>query len=224
MKTEKRRIGDITLGPNHSRQKEPEVFTLMESIRYYDLLHPPLIGADNVLISGFRRYKAMLALYGPDHVWDFRVTTKNASDVDAKVTNLIENLSRLDLNLWDEIQALSVFGEEPNQVFIAEVLGKSRSWVRTRVLARTLPEEVQAKIRDGKLTASQVQHLLSRDPATRKSPLSKARPSVKELEESLTRLVEANKKAEAAGVMLALGLKTLEEVLGEPLENMGDPA
>jgi len=101
------------------------------------------------LIYGFRRHAAAHAL-GWAHLDAVEATEDEESD---GVCNLVENMVRQDLSLWEQCVAIkSVFPQDTSHAEIGFVLGKSRGWVRPRRRIWELEDYIQLQVQRGELS------------------------------------------------------------------------
>jgi ParB family chromosome partitioning protein len=87
----------------------------------------------------------------------------DVSDSDALEIAIIENVQREDLNAMEEAQGYHALANEFKHSAddIAKIVGKSRSHVANMMRLTKLPEEVQALIVSGKLSAGHARALLA---------------------------------------------------------------
>lgn len=207
------KIDDIIVGKNWSRTfGVGDVTELSESMSTHGQITPIIIDADNNLVAGFRRLEAAKRLG-----WDEIEACVN--DGDDKVINLIENMNRENLTLWEEIQAVrDVFGPETSKSEIARQLSKTRPWVRPRVEIWTLPPEVIDKVRLGLYGVKEImQHLRQRDggdSSGRKKPVLKDGTLPKgEIKGVVTELLARGRDVEARALSYAVGGISRETLL-----------
>lgn len=116
------------------------------------------------IVAGERRWRAaqMAKLH------EVPVLLRDFSDIEVLEVAIIENIQRADLNPVEEAagysQLMTKFGH--TQEKLAEVLGKSRSHIANSVRLLNLPEEVQAHLRDGRLSAGHARALITAHDAT----------------------------------------------------------
>jgi ParB family chromosome partitioning protein len=134
---------------------------LAESIREAGVIQPLIVRRDRdgyILIAGERRWRAA-QLAGLKEV---QVVIKEATDKEALLMALIENLHREDLNPIDEAvnyqRLIDEHGLTQNEV--AERLGRDRSTIGNRLRLLGLPPEVRAMVLDGALTEGHARALL----------------------------------------------------------------
>lgn len=116
------------------------------------------------IVAGERRWRAaqMARLH------EVPVLVRDFNDTEVLEVAIIENIQRADLNPVEEAagyrQLMDKFGH--TQEKLSEVLGKSRSYIANLVRLLSLPDEVQAYLREGKLSAGHARALItSEDPA-----------------------------------------------------------
>lgn len=100
------------------------------------------------IIAGHRRFTAAKYLLG----WHTIPATviENLSEKDAQLLNLVENLERKDLTLYEQAKALrKSFPEETSYRKMAAALNKSDGWVRLRWRIMDSPLEIQTLIEQG---------------------------------------------------------------------------
>jgi ParB family chromosome partitioning protein len=146
------------------------VWELAESIANVGLQEPILVmeypipiqkekGKEFRLIAGFRRFKA--------HQINMAKTIKSIisapmTEVEARIINLCENLSRQDLNILEEAKSLKHLIElGMTEDSIAKKIGKARGWVQNRKMLLFLPKEVQEIAASGLLTIANIRDLYS---------------------------------------------------------------
>jgi len=113
------------------------------------------------IVAGERRWRAaqMAQLH------ELPVLVRTFDDTEVLEIAIIENIQRADLNPVEEAagykQLMEKFGHTQDK--LSEVLGKSRSYIANLVRLLQLPEEVQAYLRDGKLSAGHARALITAD-------------------------------------------------------------
>lgn len=111
------------------------------------------------IVAGERRWRAaqMAQLH------DVPVLVRDLDDSEVLELAIIENIQRADLNAVEEAQAfrqlMDRFGH--TQERLAEALGKSRSHIANLLRLLTLPDEVLALVRDGRLSAGHARALVT---------------------------------------------------------------
>ena len=162
----------IKPNPRNPRRtfSETELKELSDSIKQHGVIQPivvrPVKGAPDrfEIIAGERRWRAS-QLAGLHEV---PIVPVDVSDSDALEIMIIENVQREDLNAMEEAQGYHALADEfkRSQEDIAKVVGKSRSHVANMMRLTKLPDEVQALIASGKLSAGHARALIGvPDPA-----------------------------------------------------------
>jgi ParB family chromosome partitioning protein len=149
---------------------ETELDELSASIREKGVLQPilvrPMPGAPGEfqIVAGERRWRA--AQRAGLHT--VPVLVRDLDDLDVLEIAIIENVQRADLNALEEALAykslMDRFGR--TQEAVAQVVGKSRSYVANALRLLNLPEEVRDHLASGRLTAGHARAIAtSPDPA-----------------------------------------------------------
>ncbi len=181
------------------RFQEESIAQLASSIERDGLLSPPMVrpsGGGYELIAGERRVRALKRL-GAVSV-DALVV--EASDSEAAILALVENLQREELHFLDEAEAcrrlIELHGLTQREV--AGRLGKSQSAVANLLRLLTLPENVLDALRETKLGERHARALLRvPDEETQLHYIERAGAegmSVRALEESIARAARAPKR------------------------------
>jgi ParB family transcriptional regulator, chromosome partitioning protein len=133
------------------------------------------------IVAGERRWRAaqMAQLH------ELPVLVRDFNDTEVLEIAIIENIQRADLNPVEEAvgykQLMEKFGH--TQEKLSAVLGKSRSHIANLVRLLQLPEEVQAYLREGQLSAGHARALItSSDPVSLARKVIEAGLSVRETE------------------------------------------
>jgi ParB family chromosome partitioning protein len=155
-------VDRIEPNPNQPRRRfEPGALDeLAQSIRLHGILQPIVVravGDHYQIVAGERRWRA--AQLAQVHLMP--AVVKSYSDDDVLQVGLLENIQRQDLNAIEEGQAYAQlverFGHTQEQ--LAQALGKSRSHIANTLRLLSLPETLQALVRDGELTAGHARAL-----------------------------------------------------------------
>jgi ParB family chromosome partitioning protein len=165
-----RQIMDLSLDKIISNPRQPrqqfddiKLQELAASIREKGVLQPILVkssGDGYQIIAGERRFRAAksagLAVIPA-------IVADNASKSDELEWALVENLQRDDLNVLEEATGYRRLAEAfgYTQQDIATKVGKDRSSVANTLRLLSLPDTVQVKIREGKLSAGHARALLA---------------------------------------------------------------
>jgi ParB family chromosome partitioning protein len=157
----------LKANPRNPRRafSDAELGELADSIKQHGVIQPILVRpvkgvADRYeIIAGERRWRAaqMAGLH------EVPIVPLDVSDQDALELAIIENVQREDLNAMEEAQGYHALAGEfkRTQEDIAKIVGKSRSHVANMMRLTNLPEEVQAHIVSGKLSAGHARALLA---------------------------------------------------------------
>ncbi len=142
---------------------ETRLAELAESIRRYGVLQPLLVSEDPgggyVVIAGERRWRAARAA-GLQTVP--AVIRERPEARDELAMALVENLQRRDLSPLEEARAFEHLRSEHglSQSQIAEQIGRDRSTVANALRLLKLPDDVQALVESGELSAGHGRALL----------------------------------------------------------------
>lgn len=168
--TEQKQLGayistaDIAVTGFNPRKEfdEESLKELAESIKIHGIIEPLVARPDGKdgyeLVAGERRLKAAQML-GLETV---PVVVRKYSDEQVREVMLLENLQRKDLKPLEEAAALEFLITEMgmNHEDIAQRIGKSPSWVYSRIRLLRLPEEVHNFMEEGKLGIEQALFLV----------------------------------------------------------------
>lgn len=190
----------ITPNPEQPRRSfgEQQLADLAASIREKGIIQPLIVRprADSTfeIVAGERRWRAaqMAQLH------EIPVIVRDLDDTEVLEVAIIENIQRADLNPVEEAsgysQLMTRFGH--TQEKLAEVLGKSRSHIANSVRLLNLPEEVQALLRDGRLSAGHARALITaEDPLTLAQQIIRKDLSVRETEKLVKKSANAAEPA-----------------------------
>lgn len=177
---------------------------LADSIRARGILQPlivrPAPGQPDhyQIVAGERRWRAA-QMAQRDEV---PVLLRDYDDTEVLEIAIIENIQRADLNALEEArgyrQLMDRFGHTQERV--AEALGKSRSHIANLLRLLNLPDEVQALLRDGQLTAGHARALVTAaDPAALARRIVAQGLSVRQAE-ALARNAAGPKRRAGAGL------------------------
>ena len=143
---------------------DAELGELADSITQHGVIQPivvrPVKGVVDryEIIAGERRWRAA-QIAGLHEV---PIVPVDVSDSDALEIAIIENVQREDLNAMEEANGYHALANEFKHSAddIAKIVGKSRSHVANMMRLTKLPEEVQALIASGKLSAGHARALI----------------------------------------------------------------
>lgn len=143
---------------------ENALTALADSIKQNGVLQPllvrPIAGGEGYqLVAGERRWRAS-RMAGLSEV---PVVIKELDDEQVVAIALIENLQREDLNPIEEAEGYKTLLEKYNltQDEVSKKVGKSRPVITNSLRLLTLPEEVLALVRKGKLSQGHARTLLA---------------------------------------------------------------
>lgn len=176
-------------GPFQPRRRfdEESLEALADSVRAQGILQPILVrrSPDDPnsyeILAGERRWRAAQAA----QLHEVPVLVRELGDREASEIALVENIQRQDLNPVEEAQGYRRLIEEfgHTQEALATALGKSRSQIANTLRLLTLPDEIQAMLSDGRLTAGHARALVTaRDPLSIAADIVKLGLSVRQTE------------------------------------------
>jgi ParB family chromosome partitioning protein len=148
-----------------------ELGELADSIRQHGVIQPivvrPVKGAQDryEIIAGERRWRAAQAA----GLHDVPIVPVDVTDNVALEIAIVENVQREDLNAMEEAKGYHALADEfkRTQEDIAKIVGKSRSHVANMMRLTKLPDDVQALIASGELSAGHARALIGvPDPST----------------------------------------------------------
>jgi len=162
-------INDIHVSPLQPRKEfdEEAIKALTASIKEKGVLQPLIVRHDPKggyeLIAGERRLRASKEA-GLNEV---PVIIKELDDREVLEIALVENLLRENLSPIEEADAYQrlIDNFSHTQEKIAEIVGKSRSYIANTLRLLTLPEEVKSYINEGKISAGHARCLVGLDNA-----------------------------------------------------------
>lgn len=157
-------LDELQPNPDQPRSNfdKSELESLADSISKEGLLQPILVrpkGGHYQIIAGERRYHAC-------KIAGLETVPVRIVDMDEEQTlrvALIENLQRSDLNAIEEARGYKNLMQIGNltQAQVAEAVSKSRSAVANALRLLDLPEDIQAYIYEGKISAGHARAILS---------------------------------------------------------------
>ena len=201
-------IERLVANPNQPRRsfEQADLEDLASSIREKGILQPLIVrmtnGGKYEIVAGERRWRAAQLA----QLHEVPVLVREFDDAEVLEVAIIENIQRADLNAMEEAagfrQLMDSFGH--TQEKLAEALGKSRSHIANLLRLLTLPKDVQALLREGKLTAGHARALI-----TAQNPSELARQVVKEgLSVRMTERLAKTVEGEAGGSRTKTGKAT----------------
>ncbi len=192
-------IEKLRANPDQPRQDfdEGDLEDLAASIREKGVIQPLIVRPDPrdsdhfQIVAGERRWRAAQRA----SVHELPVIVRNLDDTEVLELAIIENIQRADLNPVEEAigyrQLMDRFGH--TQEKLATAMGKSRSHIANLMRLLTLPEEVIAYLRGGRLSAGHARALITaQDPLTLANEVIRKGLSVRDTE----RLAKAGPRGE----------------------------
>lgn len=164
-------VEKLVPNPLQPRRDFPEgaLQDLAASLRQKGVIQPlivrPIAASDQFeIVAGERRWRAAQIA----QLHELPVIIRDFDDTEVLEVAIIENIQRADLNAMEEAlgfrQLMDRFGH--TQEKLAEALSKSRSHIANLLRLLTLPEDVQAFVREGKISAGHARALItSPDPS-----------------------------------------------------------
>lgn len=151
---------DTNAGQPRKDFDQEKLQELADSIRQHGVVQPILLrqnGERYVIVAGERRFRAA-RLAGLDQV---PAIVKDLDETQVMEVALIENLQREDLNPIEEAAAIRFLMQQHDltQEEVSKRLSKSRPAIANSLRLLTLPEPVQAYLRNGKLQAGHARAL-----------------------------------------------------------------
>lgn len=151
---------DTNAGQPRKDFDQEKLQELADSIRQHGVVQPILLrqnGERYVIVAGERRFRAA-RLAGLDQV---PAIVKDLDEAQVMEVALIENLQREDLNPIEEAAAIRFLMQQHDltQEEVSRRLSKSRPAIANSLRLLTLPEPVQAYLRNGKLQAGHARAL-----------------------------------------------------------------
>ncbi len=151
---------DTNAGQPRKDFDQEKLQELADSIRQHGVVQPILLrqnGERYVIVAGERRFRAA-RLAGLEKV---PAIVKDLDEAQVMEVALIENLQREDLNPIEEAAAIRFLMQQHDltQEEVSKRLSKSRPAIANSLRLLTLPEPVQAFLRNGKLQAGHARAL-----------------------------------------------------------------
>ncbi len=197
---------------------------LADSIREQGIIQPLIVrpsGTGFELIAGERRWRAAQLL----ELKEIPVIVRQADDRAVLELALIENLQRENLNPLEEAQGYSELVEKfrLRQEDVAQKVGKSRVAVANALRLLRLEPELQAYVRDGRLSVGHAKVILGL-PTAPEQRLAAERIirdslNVRQTEELVSRLAQAPVTPGAAGRLSGGSTAPIRDVHVASMEN-----
>ncbi len=182
-------VAFLRANPRNPRKAftDADLDDLTASVREKGVVQPilvrPVEGAVDSyeIVAGERRWRAAQKA----GLHDVPVVVRELSDKEALELAIVENVQRQDLNALEEAVGYQqlIDGYGYSQSALAEVIGKSRPHIANTLRLLKLPDEVQAYLRDGKLTAGHARALVTlENPAAAARRIVEAGLNVRDVE------------------------------------------
>ena len=175
---------------------------LAASLRQKGVIQPlivrPIAGSDTYeIVAGERRWRAAQIA----QLHELPVIVRDLDDTEVLEIAIIENIQRADLNAIEEAlgfrQLMNRFGH--TQEKLAEALSKSRPHIANLLRLLTLPDDVQAFVREGKITSGHARAMItSKDPSALAQRVIAGGLSVRETERLAKAIIETQPVAKQA--------------------------
>lgn len=159
---------DMIRANRHQPRKsfgEQQLIELRDSIKEYGILQPLILkkeeGGHYLLIAGERRLRAA-TMAGLSKV---PAIIKDATEEEIGLIALVENIQREDLGYIEEAKAYKRLMEKYgiNQSELAYRLGKNQSTISNKLRILALPDDIQVRLAEHKLTERHARALLKID-------------------------------------------------------------
>jgi ParB family chromosome partitioning protein len=154
-------------------------------------------GDNYIIIAGERRFRAA-QMAGLEKV---PAIVRNMEEQDIALVAIVENVQREDLNFIEEARAYKKLMEEfgLTQVEIAEKVNKKQSTISNKIRILGLPEYIQVKIMENKLTERHARALLKLPDAAERDKVTdkviKNNLNVKQTEKLIADILEKREEA-----------------------------
>ncbi|WP_336293771.1 ParB/RepB/Spo0J family partition protein [Bartonella sp. CB169] len=162
-------IESISCNPHNPRRNftESELDNLAQSIRQHGIVQPIIVRPSRdhphkfELIAGERRWRAAQRA----NLNELPVIVRDVDDKTAFELAIIENVQRADLNPIEEAIGYEILLNEHGytQEDLAQVIGKSRSYVANALRLLKLPQKVQKFLINGELSVGHARCLITVD-------------------------------------------------------------
>lgn len=160
-------VEQLTPNPDQPRRSfAPEALQeLADSLKTRGMLQPLIVRPHPTdrglyqIVAGERRWRAAQIA----QLHEVPVIVRDLDDTEVLEVAIVENIQRADLNAIEEAasyrQLMDRFGH--TQERLAEALNKSRSHIANLLRLLNLPDQVQAWLKEGKLTAGHARALIT---------------------------------------------------------------
>jgi ParB family chromosome partitioning protein len=187
-----------------------DVSELAASMNLHGQITPILVDEDDNIVAGFRRVEAAKSLG-----WEM-IKVQTYAGESPEAVNLVENLNRENISLWEEIQGIrDAFGAEASIADISRQLSKSTAWTRYRVRVWELDKEQINKVAIGVWGIKEIKQALAQkrnSSGSRKPPSVSGLPTPKDIKQLITWLYGVGRVQEAYALTYACGIITADQV------------
>ena len=217
-------LDEIRSNPYQPRKtfNEESLRELADSIKEYGVVEPIIVKKSvkgYEIVAGERRTKAA-KMAG---LTTIPAIVKDFSDSDMMEIALLENIQREDLNPIDEAESISgiIRLKGYTQEEFARRFGKSRSYITNLLGILKLPKEVQAKVKEGKLSMSHARSLSKLDDEQKifylADRIEKEGLNVRDIEKILSKK-QSNKVVKALDPTLRIYEEAISEATGSKVK------
>lgn len=208
---------------------EEALSELAASIRENGLIQPIIVRKNEdggyVIIAGERRYRAV-ELLGWNEI---DAIVKDIQELEAAKLAIIENIQREDLNPLEEAEAYRILRDhyKLTQELISSAVGKSRSYIANLLRLLILPEDVQASISSGEMTAAHGKLLAGIEEEDRQAEIAQKirdeKLSVRQTQELLEREEPRRRKRRKVEIIQSFDMQDpyIKEVERDLSEHLG---
>lgn len=214
-------VDEICLNPMQPRKRfdQDKLQALSDSISRHGIIQPVMVTQKDGLyhlVAGERRLRAA-KLAG---IKNIPAVVKDASWEEMLHAGIVENLQREDLTPLEEARAYRVLSREyqRTQEEIAEITGKSRSYIANTIRLLSLPEPALRSLESEEITAGHARALLSLEDDKIilwvMAKIIKNSLSVRQTEE-LIRQMKEKKPPSSTGRQIDVELKQIQDRLSE---------
>ena len=217
-------LDEIRSNPYQPRKtfNEESLRELADSIKEYGVVEPIIVKKSvkgYEIVAGERRTKAA-KMAG---LTTIPAIVKDFSDSDMMEIALLENIQREDLNPIDEAESISgiIRLKGYTQEEFARRFGKSRSYITNLLGILKLPKEVQAKVKEGKLSMSHARSLSKLDDEQKifylADRIEKEKLNVRDIEKILSKK-QSNKVVKELDPTLRIYEEAISEATGSKVK------
>lgn len=210
------------ISPNKSQPREyfdqEQIENLAKSIKKHGIIQPIVVRKKEFyfeIISGERRWRAAKSI----GLKEIPAIVKDINDCEVAQIALVENIQRENLNSIEEAKAFKALIEEYSltQEKVAELLGKSRSYIANVIRLLNLDQKVRDLIIQNKLTSGHGRTILGlnkdNDQVALAEFILERNLSVRETEKLVKKLNKESSKTKVKEKKDNYAIKEIEESL-----------